>query len=66
MVIYPCYQIHIAPCTNDVSCQKANKQASPLRTKTTLETIELFTCFITVLSFNHPGWEKKEVNWALF
>lgn len=41
-------------------CQEENKQASPLRMETALEDIELFTQFIIVLSFLHPGWEQKK------
>lgn len=58
--------MHIAPWNNDVPCQKTNKQASPLRTKTTLEDTELFTWFIIVLSFNHPGWEQKKSQSGIF
>lgn len=35
--------------------------------ETALEDIELFTQFIIVLSFLHPGWEqKKNVNQAFY
>lgn len=59
--------MHIAPWNNDVSCQKGNKQASPLRTKTTLKDIEhlvhysaKFQSSIMGIKESQSGLEKKK------